>query len=172
MLSVLVFKSPEPRSCATYWPSCHSHSPQFWPSDTIAQRHKMCIFWTPPSLQAANFCVILSTPGGEPSVGSVSEVSFNRFSVGRGVESTGAGQAERVGGSAMLVSWRWLKPTETPFNKAAVKQAWTLLGQFTAAPFSSSIRGFKPWTQHVHYDSTSRMAQQFFCVRALSESSV
>lgn len=43
----------------------------------------MCIFRTPPSLQITNFCVILSTPGGELSVGSFSEVSYNRFSVGR-----------------------------------------------------------------------------------------
>lgn len=43
----------------------------------------MCIFRTPPSLQVTNFCVILSTPGGKPSVGSVSEVNRDRISVGR-----------------------------------------------------------------------------------------
>lgn len=134
MLSVLVFKSPEPGSCCTYWPLWDSQSSPFWPSDkkTIARRHKMCVFWTPPSLQTANFCVVLCTPGGEPSVGSVSEVSCNRFSVGRKWRAPELDR-QRAGGGTTLVCWQWLKPVETPFNKAAVKQGWTLLGQFTAA---------------------------------------
>lgn len=49
----------------------------------MAQGQKVCIFRTPPSLQITNFCMILSTPGGEPSVGSDSEVNHDRFSVGK-----------------------------------------------------------------------------------------
>lgn len=55
----------------------------------VAQGQKMCIFRTPPSLQIGNFSVILSTPGGEPSVGSVPEVDHDRSSVGK--ESKGEG---------------------------------------------------------------------------------
>lgn len=51
----------------------------------------MCIFRTPPSLQIANFSVILSTPGGEPSVGSVPEVDHDRSSVGKESKGEGGG---------------------------------------------------------------------------------
>lgn len=63
----------------------------------------MCVFRTPPSLQITNFCMILSTPGGEPSVGSASEVNHDRFSVGkewRALESDGgAGQWKHLVGA-------------------------------------------------------------------------
>lgn len=87
VLSALVLKNPECRSLTIV---------QFF-QITMAQGQKMCIFRTPPSLQITNFCMILSTPGGEPSVGSVSEVNHDRFSVGRewrALESVG----EEVGG--------------------------------------------------------------------------
>lgn len=62
----------------------------------------MCVFRTPPSLQTTNFCVVLCTPGGRPSVGSVSEVSCNRFSVGREWRALELVR-QRAGGSTMLV---------------------------------------------------------------------
>lgn len=101
----------------------------------MAQGQKMFIFRTPPSLQITNFCMILSTPGGEPSVGSVSEVNHDWFSVGkkwRALESDGGGGA--VEASCRRADSVW-SLQEDPFNKPAIKPAWTLLGQRTAATF-------------------------------------
>lgn len=65
----------------------------------MAQGQKMCIFRTPPSLQIANFSVILSTPGGEPSVGSVPEVDHDGSSVGKESKGKGGAQWKRLVGA-------------------------------------------------------------------------
>lgn len=145
MLSVLGFKRPDPRSPSTYWPLFHSQSsPVIRKKEKKACRHKVYIFWTPLCPHSVNSCVVLCSPGGKPSVGSVSKVSCNRFSVGREWRALELVRQTTPVEAPCWRCWQWLKPVETLLNKAAVKQDWTLLGHFTTALLPPPFGGFKP----------------------------
>lgn len=75
----------------------------------------------------------------------------NRFS-----EASGAGQAESC--------WKHHTAALTAWRPCSIKQLLNkpeLCRVTLQLPFSSSIRGFKPQTRHVCYDSTTWMAPWF-----------
>ncbi len=135
MLSVLVFKSPEPWSCFTVILTVFCFDPVIKKKKKTKQSPSdlICMYFELPRLYKLLISVSSSAPleGRQLWAQSLKWAVIDfQWAEWRALEPL----RQRASGSTMLLCWQWLKPVETLFNKAAVKQAWTLLGHFTAAP--------------------------------------